>query len=139
MATQIVPETFVPYILKQKAAKLRKASGDGRFWAPLDRRTMSLPQLILRSCYVPVELLLVDRMALLLDLWYVLLSQGHRMCADVLCRSALLLGILYLTFQAFPIIFGTVHGFAIQFVGMSFLGIGIGMVIGLLCQPLFNR
>ncbi|KIP10638.1 hypothetical protein PHLGIDRAFT_22099 [Phlebiopsis gigantea 11061_1 CR5-6] len=118
----IVPETFVPYILKQKAAKLRKASGDDRFWAALDRRTMSLPQLILRSCYVPVELLLVDRMALLLDLW-----------------SALLLGILYLTFQAFPIIFGTVHGFAIQFVGMSFLGIGIGMVIGLLCQPLFNR
>lgn len=61
-------------------------------------------------------------MALLLDLW-----------------SALLLGILYLTFQAFPIIFGQVHHFSLEFVGMSFLGIGIGMFFALLCQPLFNR
>lgn len=38
-----------------------------------------------------------DRMAVTLDLW-----------------SALLLGILYLAFQAFPIIFEEVHGFEIQ-------------------------
>lgn len=61
-------------------------------------------------------------MALLLDLW-----------------SALILGILYLTFQAFPIIFGRVHGFSQEFVGMSFLGIGIGMFIGLFSQPLINK
>ena len=59
--------------------------------------------------------------------------------AHVSCRSALLLGILYLTFQAFPIIFGRIHHFAPEFVGLSFLGIGVGMIIGMLCQPFFNR
>lgn len=61
-------------------------------------------------------------MALALDIW-----------------SALLLGILYLAFQAFPIIFEQLHGFNVQSVGLSFLGIGLGMVIGLATQPLWNR
>lgn len=61
-------------------------------------------------------------MALLLDLW-----------------SALLLGILYLTFQAFPIIFGKNHHFSLQLVGLSFIGIGIGMIIGLVLQPFINK
>ena len=43
-------------------------------------------------------------------------------------RTALLLGILYLAFQAFPIIFEQVHGFDMQMTGLTFLGIGIGQV-----------
>lgn len=69
-----------------------------------------------------VELLLFDRMALLLDLW-----------------SALILGILYLAFQAFPIIFGEEHGFSTGLVGCTFLGIGLGLVLGTATQPLWNR
>ncbi|GJE84696.1 MFS general substrate transporter [Phanerochaete sordida] len=118
----LVPETYVPYLLKTKAAKMRKQTGDERYWAPLDRRPHSLARSLALSCYVPFELLIVDQMALLLDIW-----------------SALLLGILYLTFQAFPIVFGEVHHFEQEFVGMTFLGIGVGMTVGLLCQPLFNR
>jgi hypothetical protein len=61
-------------------------------------------------------------MALLLDIW-----------------TALVLGIMYLTFQAFPIVFGTNHGFNEQSTGLSFLGIGIGLFIGLSSQPYWNR
>lgn len=53
-------------------------------------------------------------------------------------RTALVLGILYLAFQAFPIIFGR-HGFSQQFVGLSFLGIGVGMILAGLSQPIWNR
>jgi len=59
-----------------------------------------------------------EQMALLLDIW-----------------SALVLGVLYLTFQAFPIIFGQVHGWSVQFTGLSFLGLGVGMVCALASQP----
>ena len=51
----------------------------------------------------------------------------------------MILGILYLTFQAFPLIFGTLHGFNTQSSGMSFLGIGIGMVMAVSTQPFWNR
>ena len=50
----------------------------------------------------------------------------------------MILGILYLTFQAFPIIFGN-HGFDQQFVGLSFLGIGVGMLFAGSSQPFWNR
>ena len=69
-----------------------------------------------------LELLFTDAMAMLLDLW-----------------SALLLGILYLTFQAFPIIFGKEHHFSLELTGLTFIGIGVGLSFGLLAQPLVNR
>ena len=61
-------------------------------------------------------------MTLLLDLW-----------------TALVLGILYLAFQAFPIIFGDEHGFNTQMVGCSFLGIGIGLILGTCTQFYWNK
>jgi hypothetical protein len=51
----------------------------------------------------------------------------------------LILGILYLTFQAFPIIFEEKHGFNLQSTGLTFLGIGTGMLLGLCTMPYWNR
>ncbi|KAH8097023.1 MFS general substrate transporter, partial [Cristinia sonorae] len=118
----LVPETYHPALLKWKAAKLRKTTGDNKYWAPLDQRKETMMYKIAMSCYVPFKHLAVDQMALLLDLW-----------------SAILLGILYLAFQAFPIIFGQVHGFNTQEVGLSFLGIGLGMLLAVCMQLLWNR
>ncbi|KAI0700693.1 major facilitator superfamily domain-containing protein [Cytidiella melzeri] len=110
-----VPETYAPVLMKQKANKLRKATKDPRYYASLDRREGSLTRAIMISCYRPFELLLLDRMNLLLDLW-----------------CALLFGILYLAFQAFPFIFVGNHGFTIEQTGLSFIGIGIGMFSGMM-------
>ncbi|KAH8108393.1 MFS transporter [Phellopilus nigrolimitatus] len=116
-----VPETFQPAILKRKAQKIRKHEHI-EVYALLEVENKGLLHAITVSCYKPFELLLFDRMALMLDLW-----------------NALVLGILYLAFQAFPIIFGEKHGFNVQMTGVSFLGIGIGLVLGTLSQPLWNR
>lgn len=62
---------------------------------------------------------------------------AHMICSVV--RTALILGILYLAFQAFPIIFERGHGFNAQMTGLTFLGIGLGMIIGLSTQPYWNR
>lgn len=67
------------------------------------------------------EILISERMALLLDI-----------------LTALLLGILYLTFQAFPIIFGNQHGFNTQEVGLSFIGLGVGVLCAVATQPIWN-
>ncbi|KAJ7646641.1 MFS general substrate transporter [Roridomyces roridus] len=117
-----IPESYAPVLLKRKAQRLRKETGDERYWAPLDRRETSLSRSLVLSCYVPLQLLIFDRMALLLDTW-----------------TALMLGILYLMFQAFPIIFEDGHHFNVQSTGLSFIGIGIGMFLGLATQPIWNR
>ncbi|KAI0079678.1 MFS general substrate transporter [Panus rudis PR-1116 ss-1] len=117
-----VPETYTPVITKWKAQKLRKTTGNPEFYAPIEKQSKSLLRSIKMSCYTPFKLLLLDRMALLLDVW-----------------NALLLGILYLTFQAFPVIFMEVHGFSMQATGLTFLGLGVGMLVALATQPLWNR
>ncbi|KIJ49144.1 hypothetical protein M422DRAFT_28127 [Sphaerobolus stellatus SS14] len=114
-----VPETYGPTLLQRRAERLRKETGDESYYAPLDVNEKSLLRTILVSCYFPFKIMIEERMALLLDIW-----------------AALMLGILYLTFQAFPIIFGEIHGFSPQFTGLTFLGIGLGMVISLITQPL---
>lgn len=118
----LVPETYTPVILKNKAQTLRKSTGDEHYFAPLERVDQSVIQKILFNCKTPFLLMLHDRMALLLNLW-----------------TSLLLGILYLTFQAFPVIFEENHGFTMGQTGLSFLGIGLGMIIGVSTQPLWNR
>ncbi|KAF8342501.1 MFS general substrate transporter [Amanita rubescens] len=117
-----VPETYVPALLRRKAARLRSETGDSRYWSEYDKTEHTLLQATVRSIYVPFQLLLTDRMALLLDTW-----------------TALLLGILYLAFQAFPFIFTTLHHFDTQSIGLSFLGIGVGTVLAWLTQPYWNR
>ncbi|EIW63416.1 MFS general substrate transporter [Trametes versicolor FP-101664 SS1] len=121
LLTFCVPETYAPVIVKRKAQKLRKTTGDNRYYAPLERSEDSLARMILFSCSTPFKLLMFDRMALALDVW-----------------SALLLGILYLAFQAFPIIFQEIHGFNIQSTGLAFIGIGVGVIAGLSTQPYWN-
>lgn len=61
------------------------------------------------------------------------------MCSDQNARTAVVLGILYLSFQAYPFIFEREHQFNTQSSGMSFLGIGLGMILGISTQPFWNR
>jgi len=53
--------------------------------------------------------------------------------------SAILLGILYLFFGAFPIVFEGNHGFTLSQTGMSFLGIFVGMVIATCTDPFWHK
>jgi hypothetical protein len=135
----LVPETFMPVLLKRKAERLRKETGDERYRAPMETQDKNIWKSLVVSCYKPFrqlpsiidyhacadepdsELLIYERMVLLIDVW-----------------NALILGILYLAFQAFPIIFRK-HNYSEQEIGMSFLGIGLGILIGFAIQPFWNR
>ncbi|EST05577.1 Major facilitator superfamily [Kalmanozyma brasiliensis GHG001] len=117
------PETYAPALLTSRAKRLRKETGNQELYAEHEHviAGKSLVKTIVTSTTRPFELLVKEVMLLLLCLW-----------------SALLLGILYLFFVAFPIVFER-HGFNLQEVGLSFLGIGIGMIIAVLCMPFWAR
>jgi hypothetical protein len=53
--------------------------------------------------------------------------------------SAILLGILYLFFGAFPLVFVGNHGFTTSQTGLSFLGIFVGLISGAATDPLWHR
>ncbi|KAH9172062.1 MFS general substrate transporter, partial [Lactarius sanguifluus] len=117
-----IPETCVPVILKQKAQRLRQTSGDARYYAPIERENSHLGKSIVASCYRPFQLLLFDPMALLINLW-----------------ASFVLGLLFLTYEAFPIIFTEKHHFSMQMTGLTFIGPGVGVFIGLATTPYWNR
>jgi hypothetical protein len=53
-------------------------------------------------------------------------------------RLSLVLGILYLALEVFPVIFQR-HGFNMEQTGLTFLGIGLGQLLAFFSQPLWSR
>jgi hypothetical protein len=60
-------------------------------------------------------------------------------CLNLCLLSAILLGILYLFFGAFPLVFGDNHAFELHQVGLTFLGILVGMVLGVASNGILWR
>ncbi|QDS71980.1 hypothetical protein FKW77_001423 [Venturia effusa] len=117
-----VPETYHPVLLRNKARKLRQETGEERLIAPIERLNRSIPMTIVWSCVRPFQLLALEPMCLLLCI-----------------LSAILLGIIYLFFGAFAQVFGHNHGFSLSELGLSFLGLLIGMILGVSSNVLWKR
>lgn len=112
----------MPVVLRNKARKLRKETGEQRWKAPIEVRERSVTMTVLRSLYRPFLLLFLDPM-----------------CFNLCLFSSILLGILYLFFGAFNLVFTEVYGFDLHQVGLSFVGLLIGMVLGISSDPLWQR
>ena len=117
-----VPETFSKVLLRRKAQQLRISTGNDGWFAPAEKMNRSITQTVIRSCYTPFQLLLLEPMCLCLDLF-----------------SAIVLGVLYLFFGAFPLVFKNNHGFNQWQTGLSFLGLGIGMLLAASTDPLWYK
>ncbi|KAK7569587.1 major facilitator superfamily domain-containing protein [Phyllosticta citricarpa] len=122
LITLFVPETYHPALLRRKARKLRQETGNDAWIAPIEQMDKSIPKTVLWSCIRPFQLLIFEPMCLSLDI-----------------LSAILLGILYLFFGAFPLVFGNNHGFSLSQVGLAFLGLFVGMFLGIMSDPLWRR
>ena len=124
IAVVFVPETFHPVLLARKAESLRKSTGNNAYHSAseLARASRTISQALRQSIYRPFQLLLLEPM-----------------CLSLCIYTAFLLGILYLFFGAFPLIFSTNHGFVLWQTGLTFLGLVIGLVAALFTNPLWQR
>ncbi|CAG8939254.1 unnamed protein product [Penicillium salamii] len=116
-----VPETFHPILLKRKAQQIRLDTGDERWKSQMETKTQTFLATITKSIYRPILLLTLEPM-----------------CLNLCIFSAILLGILYLFFGAFQLIFDQVYGFTLWQRGCSFLGLLVGMVIAILTDPFWR-
>lgn len=109
-------------LLRRKAQKLRQETGDDRWRAPIEKMQRSVAQTVLRSMYRPIMLLTMEPM-----------------CLNLCVFSAILLGILYLFFGAFQLVFQEVYGFVLWQRGLCFMGLFVGMVFAILSDPIWRR
>jgi MFS family permease len=61
-----------------------------------------------------------------------------QLAINIIAHAFHICSIIYLTFQAFPIIFKK-HHFEPEFIGLTFLGLGLGMVLATLSTPFWNK
>ncbi|KJK60594.1 MFS like protein [Aspergillus parasiticus SU-1] len=121
-ASPFVGPELGPLILTQKARQIRKETGNSWPLGPSENNNIPLSELLLRSIVRPIMLLTLEPM-----------------CLNLCVYSALLLGILYLFFGAFQIVFESVYGFELWQRGLTFLGLLVGMVLAILSDPFWRR
>ncbi|KAK6811137.1 hypothetical protein RU639_012986 [Aspergillus parasiticus] len=116
------PETYHPIILRAKARGLRQETGNDRYRAPMENNTKTWRQILVVSLLRPFQLLFLEPMCLCLDIY-----------------SAILLGILYLFFGTFPMVFRTTYEMNLWQGGLTFVGIIVGMVIAAATTPIWSN
>ena len=114
--------TSDPILLRKKARRLRKQTGNEKLLAPIENSDKSVISAVGHSLLRPFLLLIFEPM-----------------CLNLCIFSAILLGILYLFFGAFPLVFATNYDFNLWQIGLAFLGIGVGLVIGIATDPVWHR
>ncbi|KFA65035.1 hypothetical protein S40285_05651 [Stachybotrys chlorohalonatus IBT 40285] len=116
-----VKETYVPVILQRKTRLLREETSDPRWWCQYDREVSALDS-VRQSLSRPIVLFLTEPMVLFINSW-----------------NAVVYGILYLCFIAYPVVFTDHRGWGPTLSGLSYMGIGAGIVLAIIVEPFIRR
>ena len=116
----LIQETYSPAILRRKAQKLRTESGEQRWWSRYDSKE-SFSKLLKVNLSRPFIMAFTEPICIFWNLYV-----------------AIVYGILYLCFVAYPIVFSEIRGWSIGISGLAFVGIGVGSFITIGCEPLIR-
>lgn len=117
-----VPETYAPTILKRRAAKLRKETGDADYVTEAELDTRPFTERMGVFMVRPFQLLFQELIVLLISLY-----------------MSVLYGLLYMFFVAYPIIFQKRKGYSAGITGLMFIPLAIGVVLSACCAPWVNN
>ncbi|GAA5830889.1 hypothetical protein JCM11251_001112 [Rhodosporidiobolus azoricus] len=119
-----LPETYVPYILHVEAKRLRKETGDDRWHSPMDKKEAEGIKAVLdRTVLKPFRMIVEEPMLLVITLY-----------------MSFVYGIVYLLFEAIPIVFEGQYGLNAGQSGMVFLALLSGGFLAVcLYIGYFNR
>lgn len=106
-------ETYAPILLRRKASRLSRERGNPLLLAKGDSG-LTPTALFARSIVRPMKMLALSPIVLSLSTF-----------------CALVFGLTFLLFTTFPAVFDEQYGFTSGISGLSYLGLGIGMVSGL--------
>lgn len=109
----VLKETRSSIILTRIAKNMRKETGDVRYRAQIEDERPSLRSLVYISCTRPIYLMVLEPIIISISLWI-----------------GLAWGIIYCLIESIGGAFSTLHGFSNGDVGLTFLTMAIGSLIG---------
>lgn len=114
----LIPETYAPTILRKRAIRLRKETGNHKIMTEQEATPLSLSEVINIHMLRPVKFIFVEPTLLLV-------------CVYV----SLIYSMLYAFFFAYPVIFSKLYGFKDNLNGLMFIPILIGAIFGVSTTP----
>lgn len=108
-------ETYAPLLLRQRAAKLSKVTGKVYRYRADAAKPFSVKKLFSASLVRPWKFLIFEPIVFILSIYV-----------------AIIYGILYLNFAAYPIVFSQGRGWSTGISGLAFLGIMIGAILSVI-------
>ncbi|KAK9356461.1 major facilitator superfamily domain-containing protein [Lipomyces doorenjongii] len=122
MVVFTIPETYAPEILKRRARKLRKETGDNSFVTDMDLSRRPLGEMVKVSLCRPIVLLTQELIVFLLTIY-----------------MALIYGLLYMFFFAYPVVFSEGKKMNLGPTGLMFISIAVGVLVSTFLAPFVNR
>jgi multidrug resistance protein len=118
----LIPETYAPIILKRRAAKLRKETGDPNIMTEQEKVKLTFSQIVRTSLIRPITMILTEPVL------------------DLMCMYIVLIyAMLYAFFFAYPVIFGNLYGYNDGQIGLMFIPILIGAGFALIATPMVEK
>ncbi|KAK6457376.1 multidrug resistance protein 2 [Scheffersomyces xylosifermentans] len=110
-----LPETYSKALLYRKAKRLRRITGNENITSEgeIENSKMTVNELAMDLLVRPFEITIIEPVVLLINLYI-----------------ALVYSVMYLWFEAFPIVFVQVKHFTLIEMGVSYVSIMIGIMIG---------
>ena len=123
LLTFFFPETSSDTVLHRKAARIRKLTGDNRYYTEKEREEAQLPkkQFLIETLYRPFSMMITEPIVLAFDLYI-----------------ALCYGAFYLFFEAFPIVFGGIYHFTLVEQGLAYFGFCVGCIFAYIILLVFS-
>ena len=122
----LMPEVYSPVLLQRKAQRLRKETGDNRYWHPHESSKITPSNILTKHVSRPLLMLTTEPMVLCIAIY-----------------ASFVYGLLYLTLEVFPIVYLDMRHFSpvtstLPFLGL-FVGVLVAMGINLANQPRYSR
>ncbi|KAF7898455.1 hypothetical protein EAF00_004901 [Botryotinia globosa] len=121
-----LPEVYTPVLLKKKAARLRKETGNNAYYHPHEEIKLDAKTIVTKHFSRPLLMLTTEPMVTCIAFY-----------------ASFVYAILYLTLEVFPIVFSDNRGWSPVIASLPFLGLFVGVnlavVVNLGNQPRYAR
>lgn len=117
-----IPETYAPTILRKRAAKLRKETGNQKIMTEQEVTPLSISEIISTHLLRPLKFIVQEP------------------CLMVICSYVVLIySLLYAFFFAYPVIFNTLYGYEDDKIGLMLIPILIGAAFAVISTIFFEQ